>query len=109
MNDARMQVFEGSTEPRDAARGCVLTVSNFDGLHLGHQALLAAVVARGKALGRPTALYTFDPHPRRVLFPDRPQPLLMTWPQLVAGVERAGIDFLIREHFTPAFAELSPE
>ena len=109
MNDARMQVFEGSTEPRDAARGCVLTVGNFDGLHLGHLALLQAVRARGAALGRPTALYTFDPHPRRVLFPDRPLPLLMTWPQLVAGLEQWGIALLIRERFTPAFAALSAE
>lgn len=104
-----MQVIEGSDQPRDSARGCVLTVGNFDGLHLGHRALLAAVVARGRELGRPTALYTFDPHPRRVLFPDRAQPLLMTWDQLVAGVEREGIDFLVRERFTPAFAALSPD
>lgn len=109
MNDARMQVFEGSDQPREAARGCVLTVGNFDGLHLGHQALLAAVTARGRALGRPTALYTFDPHPRRVLFPDQPQPLLMTWPQLVLGLEQAGVSILIRERFTTAFAALSPE
>jgi riboflavin kinase/FMN adenylyltransferase len=104
-----MQVIEGSDQPRDSARGCVLTVGNFDGLHLGHRALLAAVVARGRELGRPTALYTFDPHPRRVLFPDRAQPLLMTWDQLVAAVEREGIDFLVRERFTPAFAALSPD
>lgn len=104
-----MQVIEGSDQPRDSARGCVLTVGNFDGLHLGHRALLAAVVARGRELGRPTALYTFDPHPRRVLFPDRAQPLLMTWDQLVAGVEREGIDFLVRERFTLAFAALSPD
>jgi riboflavin kinase / FMN adenylyltransferase len=86
-----------------------LTVGNFDGLHLGHQALLEAVTARGRALGRPTALYTFDPHPRRVLFPDQPQALLMTWPQLVLGLERAGVAILIRERFTAAFAALSPE
>jgi riboflavin kinase/FMN adenylyltransferase len=87
----------------------VLTVGNFDGLHLGHRALLEAVRARARALGRSTAVYTFDPHPRRVLFPDRPQPRLMTFPQLRAELEASGIDALVREHFTPEFAALSPE
>ncbi len=104
-----MQVIEGSDQPRESARGCVLTVGNFDGLHLGHRALLAAVVARGRELGRPTAVYTFDPHPRRVLFPEQQQPLLMTWDQLAAALEREGIDFLVRERFTSAFAALSPD
>lgn len=104
-----MRVYEGSAGLGEATRGCVLTVGNFDGLHLGHRALLEAVRARGRALGRSTAVYTFDPHPRRVLFPDRPQPRLMTFPQLRAELEASGIDALVREHFTPEFASLSPE
>jgi riboflavin kinase / FMN adenylyltransferase len=105
----RMQVSEGSDRPRPGMRGCVLTVGNFDGVHLGHRALIAAVIERGRALGRPTIVYTFDPHPRRVLFPDQPIPLLMTWEQLVAELETCGIDYLVREPFTAAFAALSPE
>ena len=106
-----MQVIEGSDPPRDSARGCVLTVGNFDGLHLGHRALLEAVVSRGRELGRPTAVYTFDPHPRRVLFPEEAEGLrmLMTWDQLVAGLAEFEIDFLVRERFTPAFSALSPD
>jgi len=106
-----MQVIEGSDPPRDSARGCVLTVGNFDGLHLGHRALLEAVVARGRELSRPTAVYTFDPHPRRVLFPEEAEGLrmLMTWDQLVAGLAEFEIDFLVRERFTPAFSALSPD
>jgi riboflavin kinase/FMN adenylyltransferase len=104
-----MRVYEGSAGLGEATRGCVLTVGNFDGLHLGHRALLEAVRARARALGRSTAVYTFDPHPRRVLFPDRPQPRLMTFPQLRAELEASGIDALVREHFTPEFAALSPE
>ena len=87
----------------------MLTVGNFDGLHLGHRALIARVIERGRQLGRPTILYTFDPHPRRVLLPDTPLPLLMTWDQLAAALEREGIDYLVRERFTSAFAALSPE
>ena len=104
-----MRLFINSEAVKGATRGCVLTIGNFDGLHLGHQALLRAVIARGRELGRPTALYTFDPHPRRLLYPERSQPRLMSWEQLAAGVEEAGIDMLVREHFTTEFAALSPE
>jgi len=68
-------------------------------------------VARGRELSRPTAVYTFDPHPRRVLFPEEAEGLrmLMTWDQLVAGLAEFEIDFLVRERFTPAFSALSPD
>ena len=104
-----MRVFEGSDELGDAASGCVLTVGNFDGVHLGHQALLRAVIERGRALGQQTALYTFDPHPRQVLSPEGSPPRLMTWEQLARALERAGIDMLVRERFTRDFASLTPE
>ncbi len=104
-----MQVYEGSGALDGSARGCVLTVGNFDGLHLGHRALLDAVLARSRSLGRASALYTFDPHPRRVLFPDQPQPRLMAWEQLRSELEASGIDLLVRERFTLAFAALAPE
>ncbi len=104
-----MQVYEGSAALDGSVRGSVLTVGNFDGLHLGHRALLDAVLARARALGRRSALYTFDPHPRRVLFPDQPLPQLMTWEQLRAALEASGIDALVREPFTHAFAALAPE
>jgi len=104
-----MHVYQGSGALDGSVRGCVLTVGNFDGLHLGHRALLDAVLARASALGRKSALYTFDPHPRRVLFPDQPQPRLMTWEQLRSELEASGIDLLVREDFTLAFAALAPE
>ncbi len=104
-----MQVYEGSDALDGSIRGCVLTVGNFDGLHLGHRALIDAVRVRSAALGRRSALYTFDPHPRRVLFPDQPLPRLMSWEQLHAALEASGIDVLVRERFTHAFAALAPE
>lgn len=104
-----MHVYEGSAALDGSVRGCVLTVGNFDGLHLGHRALLDAVTGRARALGRKAALYTFDPHPRRVLFPDQPQPRLMTWDQLEGELDARGIQALVREPFTHAFAALAPE
>ena len=104
-----MRLILGSQGLDGEVRGCLLTVGNFDGLHLGHQALIRAVVERGRELGRPTALYTFEPHPRRVLYPERAQPRLMTWEQLERGVDAAGLDFLIQEPFTLEFAKRSAE
>ena len=104
-----MRVYEGSAELGDVASGCVLTVGNFDGVHLGHQSLLRAVIERGRALGQRTALYTFDPHPRKVLSPEGSPPRLMTGEQLARALGRAGIDVLIREPFTREFASLTPE
>lgn len=104
-----MHVFEGSAELGQAGKGCVLTVGNFDGLHLGHQALLRAVTSLGRELGKRAALFTFDPHPRQLLYPDRVPPRLMTREQFVLGLEQAGIDILIREPFTAEFASLAPE
>ncbi len=104
-----MRVYEGSAELGDLASGCVLTVGNFDGVHLGHQSLLRAVIERGQALGQQTALYTFDPHPRKVLSPEGSPQQLMTWDQLARALQRAGIDVLIREPFTREFASLTPE
>jgi len=104
-----MRIYGGSERVLPAERGCVLTVGNFDGVHLGHQALLSAVVERARALSRPAALYTFDPHPRRVLTPERAEPLLMTPAQLEAELAARGVDVLVREAFTPEFSALDAE
>jgi riboflavin kinase/FMN adenylyltransferase len=104
-----MRVYAGSESLDAEARGCVLTVGNFDGLHLGHQALLDAVLSRARALGTRAALYTFDPHPRRVLSPDAAPAQLMGWDQLAHELGQRGIGVLVRERFTPAFAALAPE
>ncbi len=104
-----MRVYEGSEALRDAGRGCVLTVGNFDGLHLGHRALLDAVLARARQHGGASALYTFHPHPRRVLAPDSGPPQLMLWEQLEHELELLGLDILIRERFTREFAAQPPE
>lgn len=104
-----MRIYRGSGNLPATERGSVLTIGNFDGLHLGHEALVNAVVDRAGELGRSAAVYTFDPHPRRVLQPDRDQPLLMTWPQLESGLDGLGVDVLIREPFTLEFASLGAQ
>src|SRR5262245_28385567 len=103
-----METYDGSDKLGERARGCVMTIGNFDGLHLGHRALLDAVVERARALGRPAAVYTFDRHPRRVLQPELHLPRLMSLAQMEHGLREAGIDLLIVEPFTRELADLEP-
>jgi riboflavin kinase/FMN adenylyltransferase len=86
-----------------------LTVGNFDGLHLGHRAILEIVVSRARALRGESVVYTFDPHPRRVLQPERAPKLLTTLEQRLELLERAGVDVVVVERFTREFARTSAE
>jgi len=104
-----MQVATGSECVGERARGAVLTIGNFDGLHLGHQTLMSGVVERARALGVSAAVYTFDPHPKRVLQPQFPHPQITIWPQFEHELEQLGIGLLIREPFTRELAALDPE
>src|SRR3954464_14399773 len=65
--------------PEDC-RGGVFTLGNFDGVHRGHQALLAETVRQARDIGQPAVAVTFDPHPLQLLRPDAFQPLLTTVP-----------------------------
>ena len=65
-------VLRGDTPAGPALTGAIVAIGNFDGVHRGHRAVIAAALARGKALGRPAAALTFEPHPRRFFHPDAP-------------------------------------
>ena len=58
--------------------GSVVTLGNFDGLHLGHRKIIKKVVTRAAELKLPSALYTFDPHPLKVIRPEKSPPLITT-------------------------------
>ncbi|GAB3371994.1 bifunctional riboflavin kinase/FAD synthetase [Massilia agri] len=108
-----MKVFRGL--PNDRARApCALTIGNFDGVHRGHQALLAHVRAAAAELGIEAAVMTFEPHPREY-FARRTGDLSKA-PARIANLrdklgdlERAGIDRVIVEHFNEHFASQSPQ
>jgi len=87
----------------------VLTVGNFDGIHVGHRAIIDTVVARARALEGEAVVYTFDPHPRKVLHPERAPKLLTTLEQRLELLEAAGVDAVIVEPFTREFARTPAE
>src|SRR5882762_1640347 len=63
-------VVRGEAAPDHALKGAVVAIGNFDGVHRGHRAVIAAALARAQALRRPAAALTFEPHPRSVFRPD---------------------------------------
>ena len=104
-----MEIFRGISELNRTLRSPVLTLGNFDGVHLGHQTILDLVISRAKALGGESILYTFEPHPRRVLQAESNLRLLDTFEQKVETLESLGLDLVIAEPFDREFAKISPD
>jgi riboflavin kinase / FMN adenylyltransferase len=98
--------FHELSEPPHAS---VVTVGNFDGVHLAHQQLLRRVVECARPAGAVATAMTFDPHPVRILSPDRASPLLTSLPQKARLIEKLGIDLLVVLPFTEQLAQLSPK
>jgi riboflavin kinase / FMN adenylyltransferase len=103
-----MQVIRDLSRLGEPVRASVVTVGNFDGVHLAHQKLLESVVQTARRLGATPAAVTFDPHPSRVLAPERAPKLLTTLEQKVRLIEMLGIDLLVVLPFTRALSELTP-
>jgi riboflavin kinase/FMN adenylyltransferase len=104
-----MKVFGDVPTLRAHLDGAVATIGNFDGVHRGHRAILERLLSRGRADGHPTLLITFEPHPLKVLAPDRAPRMLTTSRQRLALLEATGIDFLLVLPFTVELAEVTAE
>jgi riboflavin kinase/FMN adenylyltransferase len=92
-----------------AARAPVVaTIGNFDGVHLGHQAVIAEVIARARFLGGQSLAITFDPHPASVLHPERPHPLITPLPRRLELLVATGIDATLILPFTDELRHMHP-
>jgi riboflavin kinase/FMN adenylyltransferase len=104
-----MRIFRNLADVPADFGPCVLTIGNFDGVHFGHRRILRQVVALAREHAWKSAVLTFDPHPTRVVAPDR-TPLLMTSPGHRAELmEEEGIQEVLILPFTAELAKLSPE
>jgi riboflavin kinase/FMN adenylyltransferase len=95
--------------PRALARGCSVTVGNFDGVHLGHQALLRRTVEKARAAALPAVVITFSPHPLRVIRGEAAPPILMALPRKLQCFDDLGLDLALVLPFTPELAASSPD
>ena len=104
-----MRIYRSLDEVPADFGPCALTIGNFDGVHFGHRRILRQVVALAAARGWKSAVLTFDPHPTRVVAPDR-TPVLLTAPLHRAELmSQEGIEEVLILPFTAELARLSPE
>lgn len=89
--------------------GAVLALGMFDGVHIGHRALISRAVALAGELGAESMVCTFDRHPRSVLFPENAPEMLMTTDEQLAAFRELGVDWALVKPFTRAFADVEPE
>jgi riboflavin kinase / FMN adenylyltransferase len=95
--------------PDDALRGAVVAIGNFDGVHRGHRAVIAAALERAKALHRPAAALTFEPHPRAFFKPREPLFRLTDEAVKLRLLASTGLDGAIVLTFDAALARLTAE
>ncbi len=103
-----MNVFN-SVQSFKFAKKTIVTLGTFDGMHIGHQAILNKLKLQKKIYGYETLVLTFFPHPRMVLKTDHQISLLNTINERVKLIDHFGIDHLVVQEFTHDFANLSAE
>jgi riboflavin kinase/FMN adenylyltransferase len=104
-----MRIVRGLKSINERFPRPVLTLGNFDGVHRGHQAIFKKVIERAREIGGMSIAFTFEPHPLKVLAPDRSPRLLNTFHGKMKLFAAAGIDLVICASFTRAFADQNPE
>jgi riboflavin kinase/FMN adenylyltransferase len=104
-----MQVFHSVAEIPAAFGPAVAAIGNFDGVHLGHQEILSAVVAEARQLNALSVAITFDPHPEQFLRPAQAPQLLTPLTERLRLLALTGIDIVLVLPFDQAFSELSAD
>jgi riboflavin kinase/FMN adenylyltransferase len=103
-----MAIFYNTTT-LPSFKNAVVTIGTFDGVHLGHHTILQEVVSHAKEIGGESVLITFDPHPRKLLFPNQALRLLTSLQTKLDLVNKVGIDHIVVVPFTHEFANFSAE
>jgi len=99
---------DSSDLPADMTSSAI-TLGNFDGVHLGHRELFRTLVKTARRLDCPSIVYTFDPHPLKVLAASKAPLLLNTPAEKQRLIAASHVDYLIDMPFTAAFATMAPE
>ncbi|MEH6629962.1 MAG: bifunctional riboflavin kinase/FAD synthetase [Halopseudomonas aestusnigri] len=104
-----MAVFHNFTNMPADARDAVIAIGNFDGVHLGHQAVIRQASEIAKELGVPLAVLTFEPHPRSLFQPDQPCFRLTPMFAKAHALVKVGVDHVFIQDFTLEFAKQTAE
>ena len=101
-----MKIYDHLEKIYEPFKNAVITIGNFDGVHIGHQALFHEVIEKAETIDGTSIAMTFEPHPIRVLKQNGHPPLITLYEQKVELIGRTGIDVLICVPFSKAFASL---
>ena len=104
-----MDILRTCDELPATFQSAAVTLGNFDGVHLGHRELFRSLVRTAKQLNCPSVVYTFHPHPLKLLAPDKAPLLLNTPEEKQRLIAASHVDYLIETPFTADFAKMSPE
>ncbi|HEX9702236.1 MAG TPA: riboflavin biosynthesis protein RibF, partial [Rhodospirillales bacterium] len=104
-----MRIFRHFNGLPASVRGAAVAVGNFDGVHPGHRAVIAEAGVIAKDAGRPWAVLTFEPHPRRLFQPDAPPFRLTPLRAKAREIRELGVDTMIVQRFDRAFSMRTAE
>ena len=104
-----MEIYRGIQQLTTSVVRPVVTIGNFDGLHLGHQHIVRLAVDKAKSLNGTSIAYTFRPHPQVALRPGANVQLLSTYDEKLQLLEELGVDIVIEEPFSREFSTVAPE
>src|ERR1043166_4608619 len=101
--------FDGVERATLPARPLHLAIGMFDGVHLGHRAVIDAAIQSARRCDGIPGVLTFSPHPSAIFRPESPTKLIMDAGQKAALLERVGVEVVIVQRFTAEFAKIEPE
>ena len=104
-----MQVIRGLHNLRAEHRGCVATIGNFDGVHLGHQEVFRHLLAKAAELGLPAAVVTFEPQPQEFFAPDQAPARLTRMREKLMAIKDSGIHRVVVLEFGPKLAGMAAD
>jgi riboflavin kinase/FMN adenylyltransferase len=104
-----MRIYRGLSEAGKDLSTSVITLGNFDGVHLGHRSILAKLQERAALLRVPAGVVTFEPHPVQILFPGKGLKRIFSFEDMCAQFDQVKIDFVVVVPFNRALAALPPE
>lgn len=104
-----MELIRGKHNLRPGHRGCAVTIGNFDGLHMGHRAVLERLTGKARALSAPAVVMSFEPTPREYFMGAAAPPRLARFREKFIGLDSLGVDRLFCVRFDAGMAALEPE
>ena len=103
-----MELVRGLHNISQRHQGCVLTVGNYDGVHLGHQQMICALMARASQLGSPSTVLVFEPSSKEFIDPNGAPPRLTRWREKYLALEALGVQRLVILRFDDCMRAMTP-